>query len=76
MNRKSFAVALFLSAPVAGLWAVGCGDDEAFRDTDAAGFDGGGLLEAGPNPQTDAGDGSTGLGCGNATGLRSGSSYR
>ena len=68
MNRKMFTVALFLSAPVAGLWASGCGDNEVFRDTDAAGFDGGGLQETGPNPQPDAADGATGLGCGNATG--------
>lgn len=69
MNRKSLlAVALVSSAPVLGLWVAGCGDDEVFRDTDAAGFDGAGLLEAGPNPQPDGGDGSTGLGCGNASG--------
>ena len=68
MNRKSLAVALFVSAPVAGLWVAGCGDDEVFGDRDAAGFDGGALLEAGPKPRTRGGDGGTGAGCSSAVG--------
>ena len=69
MNRKSFAAALFSSAALAAVWIVGCGDDEVFRTADAGGFDSGGTVEAGPNPQTDGGDGSTGPGCGAPTGL-------
>ena len=68
MKRKSLAVALCSSAAMAGLWAAGCGDDEVFRETDAAAFDGGGTLEAATNTETGPLDSSTGLGCGNASG--------
>src|SRR5258705_438197 len=50
MNRKSFGVALLLSATVVSVWAAGCGDDEVFESPDSGEFDGAGMLEAGPTP--------------------------
>ena len=66
MKSKSLAVALCLSAPMAGLWVAACGDDEVFRDTDAAAVDGGGTFETSTNPETGTPDSSTNPGCGNA----------
>ncbi len=73
MNRKSLAVALFLSAPVAGLWA--CSDSDASPDVADGGRDGAVATEGGPNPDAGADavvdaqpDGSIRLGCGDATG--------
>ncbi len=69
MKRKSLAVALCMSAPMVCFWAAGCGDDEVFRDTDAAAaVDGGGTFETSTNPDTGTPDSSTSSGCGNGTG--------
>jgi hypothetical protein len=68
MKRKAFAATLVSSVATAGLWIAGCGDDEVFRETDAAPFDGGGTFDAPVNTETGPLDGATGLGCGNATG--------
>ncbi len=68
MKRKSLAVALCLSAPMAGLWVAGCGDDEVFRETDASTSDGGAATETGPITEAGSPDTSTSTGCGNATG--------
>jgi hypothetical protein len=63
MNRKLFALALFMSAPVTGLWVAGCGDDAPSGSMTQPGPQTGGTTE--PGPQT---GGTTGLGCGDATG--------
>jgi len=62
------AAALVLSAPVAGFFASGCGDDEEFRAADAGTFEGGTVLEAGPSPDRDGGDAAPPSKCGNAAG--------
>lgn len=65
-NRKWAALALF--APALGAYAVGCGDDEVFRATDAGSFDVGPLPDV-AQPGDSGGDGGpTGLGCGDSKG--------
>lgn len=64
MNRRWFALALV--APAMGAWAVGCGDDEQYKETDGGSLDGGPLPDSGPLPQPDAGP--RRLGCGDAGG--------
>lgn len=68
MKQKSLAVALCLGAPMAGLWAAGCGDDEVFRKSDGPVYDASTSFETSTNPDSATSDSSTGLGCGNATG--------
>jgi len=66
MKRKIFALALV--APALSAWAVGCGDDEVFRETDAGSFEAGPIPDgSAPTPEA-AVDSSTGLGCGDSTG--------
>lgn len=68
MNQRIFAAALVLSAPIAGLVATGCGDDEVYRADDAGTFEAGTVPETGPSPDRDAGDATAPSKCGNASG--------
>jgi len=68
MKQKSLAVALCLSAPMAGLWAAGCGDDEVFRKSEVPVFDASTSFETSTDPDSATPDSSTRLGCGNAAG--------
>jgi hypothetical protein len=68
MNHRRFAAALVLGAPMVGLWAAGCGDDEVFRSNDGGTFEAGTVPEAGPSPQPDGGDSAAPSGCGSSSG--------
>lgn len=66
MKRTWFVLALV--APALGALAFGCGDDELFVETDAGGFDAGGVPDGNSTADSGGNDGGNGLGCGSSTG--------